>query len=48
MLQKLSDNPDLILLDIMLPGLNGIEVLKQVKQYNETTPVIILSAPRQD
>ncbi len=44
LLQKLSDNPDLILLDIMLPGLNGIEVLKQVKLYNERTPVIILSA----
>jgi two-component system response regulator AtoC len=44
LLQKLSENPDLILLDIMLPGLNGIDVLKQVKAYNEQVPVIILSA----
>jgi two-component system response regulator AtoC len=36
--------PDIILLDIMLPGLNGIETLKQVKKYDENLPVIILSA----
>lgn len=37
--------PDLVLLDIMLPGLNGLEVLKQFKD-NETVkniPVVILS-----
>lgn len=44
LLQKLSENPDLILLDIMLPGVNGIDVLKQVKAYDEHLPVIILSA----
>jgi CheY-like chemotaxis protein len=31
MLQTLDENPDLILLDIMLPDINGIEVLKTVK-----------------
>ncbi len=43
-LQKLSDRPDLFLLDIMLPGLNGIEILKRVKQFDENLPVIMLSA----
>lgn len=43
-LPRLSDRPDLILLDIMLPGLNGIEVLKKIKQIDENLPVIILSA----
>ncbi|MBV6513130.1 MAG: Regulatory protein AtoC [Ignavibacteriaceae bacterium] len=43
-LPRLSDRPDLILLDIMLPGLNGIEVLKKIKQSDEHLPVIILSA----
>ncbi|MGE5400146.1 MAG: sigma-54-dependent transcriptional regulator [Ignavibacteriales bacterium] len=44
MLKRLPANPDLILLDIMLPNINGIEVLKRVKQYNENIPVIMLSA----
>ncbi len=44
MLQKLSENPDLILLDIMMPGISGIDVLKQVKQFNDRLPIILLSA----
>nr|WP_285890531.1 response regulator transcription factor [Halalkalibacter oceani] len=35
---------NLILLDIMMPGMDGFEVLKQVKQKEITVPVIILSA----
>jgi two-component system response regulator AtoC len=44
MLRRLQARPDLILLDIMLPGLDGIETLKGVKQYDENIPVIMLSA----
>lgn len=43
-LRRLNARPDLILLDIMLPGMDGIEVLKKVKQYDENLPVIMLSA----
>jgi Response regulators consisting of a CheY-like receiver domain and a winged-helix DNA-binding domain len=35
--------PDLIILDIMLPGIDGYEVLKEVRQMSEV-PVIMLSA----
>ncbi len=43
-LRRLHVKPDLILLDIMLPGLDGIETLKRIKQYDENLPVIMLSA----
>ncbi len=35
---------DLVLLDIMLPKLNGLELLQQLRKGGNTTPVIILSA----
>jgi len=44
MLKKLSLNPDLILLDIMLPGVDGIEILKKIKKTDANYPVIMLSA----
>lgn len=36
-------NPDIIILDIMLPGKNGYEVCSEIKKYIET-PVIMLTA----
>lgn len=35
--------PDLVLLDIMLPGMDGVEVLKGIRK-NNSTPVIMLTA----
>src|SRR6266481_6546471 len=40
--------PSLIVLDIVMPGINGIEVLESVKKTNSSIiPVIILSAAGQ-
>ncbi|MBQ9644377.1 MAG: response regulator transcription factor [Lachnospiraceae bacterium] len=39
----LQEDYDLILLDVMLPGLNGIEVLRRLRQQ-KSTPVILLTA----
>ena len=45
MLEALDEeSPSLILLDIMLPDINGIEVLKTIKKIDEQLPVIMLSA----
>jgi len=39
-----SDAPDLILLDVMLPNMNGFEVLRTVRREGFAMPIIILSA----
>ena len=36
--------PDLIILDINMPGMNGIEALRQIKEINPSIPVILCSA----
>ena len=37
-------DPDLLILDIMLPKLNGFEVCKRLKEQGRSVPIIILSA----
>ena len=39
-----SENFDLILLDLMLPGINGFDILKNLRSFGITTPVMIISA----
>mgnify|MGYP004458718181 CR=1 FL=1 len=40
----MTETYDLILLDLNLPGIDGLEILRQFRAYNSTTPVLILSA----
>ena len=48
-LARASDEPwSLLILDLMLPELSGLEVLKALRTRDITTPVIILSAKGQD
>ncbi len=44
--KALALNPDLILMDIVLPGLNGIEVIKLLRKSENTkrTPVIVMTS----
>ncbi len=44
------DKPDLILLDIMMPGIGGLEVLKRLKEDDKARniPIVVLSAKGDD
>ncbi|CDG15883.1 MULTISPECIES: envelope stress response regulator transcription factor CpxR [Xenorhabdus] len=46
-LQYIDSSIDLLLLDIMMPRKNGIETLKELRQYHQT-PVIMLTARGSD
>jgi len=36
--------PDLVLLDIMLPGIDGLEVLRRMKAHNRDVPIVMATA----
>lgn len=39
-----DENPDILLLDICMPKLDGLSLLKQIRQMHKRVPVIIMSA----
>ena len=39
-----NDRPDVILLDVMLPGMSGVEVVRVLRGEGVSTPIIIVSA----
>ncbi|HYV46733.1 MAG TPA: response regulator transcription factor [Myxococcaceae bacterium] len=46
--RALDDKPDLLVLDVMLPEMNGYEVLKELRRRRVDVPVVMLSARGQE
>ena len=42
--KALTSKPDLVLVDLRLPGMSGIEICKQLRAAHVATPIIVLSA----
>lgn len=43
-----KENPDFICLDIMMPGVNGYDVCREIRKLNTTVPVIFISAKSEE
>ncbi len=39
-----KENPDIVTLDILMPDMDGIQVLRQMKEKRSTVPIIMLTA----
>lgn len=39
-----NERPDLVILDMKIPGMDGLEILKRVKKMDQTIKVIIMTA----
>ncbi|UCD14891.1 MAG: response regulator [Candidatus Omnitrophota bacterium] len=39
-----SGNPDAVILDILMPGMDGLKVLKKIRSQNKNLPIFIISA----
>jgi DNA-binding NarL/FixJ family response regulator len=43
-----NEKYEIVLLDIAMPGMNGLEVLKEIQKFNKTLPVLIISIYPED
>jgi DNA-binding response OmpR family regulator len=46
--RAIKEQPDLIILDLMLPGINGYEVCKKLKESKPEIPIVMLTAKSQE
>ena len=44
----LEQNPDLILLDLMLPGMNGFDVCRKLREAGSAVPILMLTAREEE
>jgi len=44
----IKENPDLIILDVMLPGMSGLDVCRELRQKGTDVPIIMLTAKSEE
>lgn len=43
-----TSNPDLIILDLMLPGKNGLEICKELRENGNNVPILMLTSKKEE
>jgi DNA-binding response OmpR family regulator len=46
--QALRDRPELVLLDVMLPGMNGLDVCRELRRRGLAVPIVMLTAKAEE
>jgi DNA-binding response OmpR family regulator len=39
-----NDNPDMVIIDIMMPNMDGFELCRNLRKYYENMPILVLTA----
>jgi CheY-like chemotaxis protein len=39
-----EENPDIVFMDLRMPVMDGVEAIKQIRQFNQDIPIIVISA----
>jgi two-component system KDP operon response regulator KdpE len=43
-LELMADKPDLVILDLGLPDMQGLDLLRRIREQNESVPIVVLSS----
>lgn len=43
-----ENSPDIIFMDLRMPGMDGVETIRRIREFNKDVPIIIISAYTDD
>lgn len=46
LLDHISENPDIVIADLMLPDIEGYELIKLIRKYNKNIRIVVVSAQK--